>query len=625
MEKQPASERDTTKLRGHAIVRTLVEHLDLYESKQSFLREIDRKIIGAETQDLDSIFSFVCNRLKWMLHINEVHFYVAQEEKFLLSCTTSDSGRAAPPVLDQSILADHCESHHEGMRVSGVSRCASAAGPFAGQPFLAAPVHGKDKQVFGLLVLETDQDMVHSPLHGKDTCTFVSAVAGQVSVAVTYRREEHKNRFVWNVVQDLFRNTLNPYECLNIIARQIPRFLPDYSPLRLREAPEVQILFLERDQDADVLVIRGTVGEEWDNTQVSIAGSVCGLLFEEPGRDYVLCNPHRDYPNRYKWYLGRKNGASRPMLSELAVPVEYGLARPGRFAVLNLESAEEDAFRQAHVADIRDLATKLAPILYALQASIRESYFRQLGIITNLENHLGMLASTYRHSTKAPFTGIRLNLDGLRRKARGEAGVAEQIEKLDGYFQQIMSYQEDFCRDIAGFAKPKVYALKPLLEDVCRQFIPAILEKNEHIQLTFHTEPGAEQASADCSLYLKQVVRTIIENSIHWLKTRTDRDPAYPGRIEITLSLVMEADPSKEISLNEFCKITVRDNGPGASEEDLPSLTLPGVTHRPGGSGFGLYAAKEYVTSIEGRLALCSKQGEFFEVSVFLRKANPTS
>jgi signal transduction histidine kinase len=625
MDKQPANERDTTKLRGHAIVRTLVEHLDLYESKQSFLREIDRRIIRTETQDLDAIFRFVCDTLKWLLRIREAHFYVAQEEKFLLSCTTAGSGPAAPPVLDQSALADHCESHHEGMRVSGVSRCANAAGPFAGQPFLAAPVLGKDKQVFGLLVLETDQDMEHSPLHEKDTCTFVSAVAGQVSVAITYRREEQKNRLTWEMVEDLFRNKLDPFVSLNTIARQIPRFLPDYSPLKLREEPGVQILFLEKDRDADVLVIRGTVGEEWEITQVKIDGSVCGLLFEDLASEYVVCNPLKEYPNRYKWYLGKKNGATRPMRSELAVPVEYGQAEPRRFAVLNLESPDENAFQESHIADIRDLAQKLAPILCALRSKIQDSYFRQQGIITNLEKHLGMMAGMYMHSTKAPYTGIKLNLDIMQDKARRGEDVAEKAAKIEGYFQQIMGYQKSFCQDIVGFATDDVHPLKPLLEDVCQQFSPADLEKNEHIELRLDIKPGAEAASTICSLYFKQIIQTIIENSVHWVKTKTDVNPAHAGLILVSLELITENDNTKETNLNEFCKITVWDNGPGADEESLPSLTLPGVTHRLGGTGFGLYAAKEYVTSIEGRVALRSTKNEFFEVSIFLRKANPTS
>ena len=101
----------------------------------------------------------------------------------------------------------------------------------------------------------------------------------------------------------------------------MPNAFPDIYPFNISDKLEVQILYF--DEEYEHLIIRGTTGEEKQDTFISLDNSVCGILFQEMDKDYINCDPRRDYPERYRSYLGKKNGSSKHMKSELVIPLEY--------------------------------------------------------------------------------------------------------------------------------------------------------------------------------------------------------------------------------------------------------------------------------------------------------------
>jgi anti-sigma regulatory factor (Ser/Thr protein kinase) len=76
------------------------------------------------------------------------------------------------------------------------------------------------------------------------------------------------------------------------------------------------------------------------------------------------------------------------------------------------------------------------------------------------------------------------------------------------------------------------------------------------------------------------------------------------------------------VDKKEFLEISVQDNGKGISKELLPRLMQKGETHgKKGGSGLGLFHAKQSVETWGGRLEICSAIGEGSVVKIILPKA----
>ena len=74
--------------------------------------------------------------------------------------------------------------------------------------------------------------------------------------------------------------------------------------------------------------------------------------------------------------------------------------------------------------------------------------------------------------------------------------------------------------------------------------------------------------------------------------------------------------------MNRFCEIRIHDNGPGISEEYKSKILNNAFSLRgPGGHGFGLYVANQYVLSLGGNLEIDSVLGEYFTVIINLRRA----
>ena len=110
---------------------------------------------------------------------------------------------------------------------------------------------------------------------------------------------------------------------------------------------------------------------------------------------------------------------------------------------------------------------------------------------------------------------------------------------------------------------------------------------------------------------MEQVIDNVIGNSIKYAGT------------DITVSFdVTEETPDKDGTKSRFLKITIRDEGPGVDEEDLPLIigkfSRGKNAEDKSGYGLGLYLVNFYMEKQRGGMNYYNDNG--FVVELLVRK-----
>ncbi len=203
----------------------------------------------------------------------------------------------------------------------------------------------------------------------------------------------------------------------------------------------------------------------------------------------------------------------------------------------------------------------------------------------------------------------------LRTPLNAIIGFSELI--LDGIPGDINDQQRDYLTDIlesgehllnmindvldlskleAGKMQIKVESLdlSDIIHDVVQTVIPLIEENKHNIELSI--EKGLPQVRAD-KVRLRQVLLNLLSNAIKFTP------PGGQLRIEAG-------------SADEWCQVSVIDNGIGISEEDQKRLFTPFVQAGalPGkekeGTGLGLALTKQFIEACGGEIWLGSEPGK---------------
>jgi len=207
------------------------------------------------------------------------------------------------------------------------------------------------------------------------------------------------------------------------------------------------------------------------------------------------------------------------------------------------------------------------------------------------------------HELRTPLTTLRGNMELLQRdppldlpeQAEILADSIDEVERLIRMVHQLLT----LARADAGHElRREPLALKPLLEDVCRQ--AKLITPHRAILCDDPTDSVRVLGDKDA---LKQVLLILIDNAhVH-----------TPPGTEIRLSASV-GDRSTSVS--------VRDTGPGISAEVLPHIFerfYRGDTPRSGtGAGLGLAIARELVEQQDGTISVESEVGEGTVFSVTL-------
>jgi signal transduction histidine kinase len=177
--------------------------------------------------------------------------------------------------------------------------------------------------------------------------------------------------------------------------------------------------------------------------------------------------------------------------------------------------------------------------------------------------------------------------------------IREEIERIPGIIAQLLKSRyktgaDDVVLDING-----------IIEDLSKLLTPSVLER-AHITLNFEPDPHLPTCTGNKG-HLSQVFINLLKNSVE----------AMPkgGRIYMTTAY----EPDKTGAGGGDVVITIRDDGPGITEETLSRLFEPGCSSKgPEHSGLGLSISKDIIHGHNGTISCESRKdkGTAFRITL---------
>ena len=218
---------------------------------------------------------------------------------------------------------------------------------------------------------------------------------------------------------------------------------------------------------------------------------------------------------------------------------------------------------------------------------------------------------TWVHEAKSPLAAARLMLDNVADAApMGAAGeglldktaaLGDELGRVEGYIEQALFFarSETLDRDYLI----RAYSLKEL--------VSGAIKANAHALIAAHVAPFRK--NLDFTVFTDEkwmafILGQLIQNSVKYAA-------GEGAELCFTGALVDEGKAGERIEL------TVRDNGCGVNDADLPRVFDRGFTGENGrvgkrSTGIGLYLVKRLCDKMGLTVRADSVPGEFFAVTI---------
>lgn len=597
--------------------RRLIEELSASfqrnEARLSILHNIDQQVLDLN-RSLDDILSSALARIISFAGADLGCFCIQNETEFLV-LSSIPTLKFHPIPIDtalagwlqaSSLIADDLQRPHDGLFPVFDAQSKTR---------ILLPV-AHNGRTWGLMVLESFKDGGKSLLADPDIHEFLRIVRRQLEIAVQFRTQHRDLEQLSKIQNELFTKELDISESLDSLIKNILFALPALGRLRLPTAPEIQILFYE--EDDDYLTIRASSGSEPLNTRLFVNNSISGILIEHPELPYYLCDPRKEV-GRYRSYLGKdeQGRRSKEIRAELVVPLRYEGKTIG---VINLESEHEGAFQIPHVQAMQGLGEKISPIINALQKRTEKTRIQNRANVYAMKKFLDRFAGIYIHKMRQPIEGLNLKLPLIKEKCEradwkddeeSKEFVTRRLQTCLDTVGEIDQLHQEFSKSLSEYLSFGRHSISDLIQLAINDLNPQKLKNKERIEIVFHPK---EHYDVFCSLFLREHIYNLLNNSIWSIRTRIREQPHHKGKIVIQTDVVIDKEARQ---LNRRCLIRIHDNGMGLDKDLLAKIPEPFTTKRSG-TGFGIPAAFQYLRGLGGGLVARSEKGKFFEIDLYL-------
>ncbi len=284
-------------------------------------------------------------------------------------------------------------------------------------------------------------------------------------------------------------------------------------------------------------------------------------------------------------------------------------------------SAERLAVTRDLAAEIRvvgnDELGRLARSINSLLAALHRSQQAQRQLVADAS-----------HELRTPITSLRTNVEVLLRVRNLEEDERQQlVEDISGELQSLSRLVEDLidlARDEARTqvpTSPRPVAFDELVGDVVER------EACLHRKVRFSCDLGPVQVLGVAE-DLARAVANLLDNAAKWSPDgrtvevclrREDRDPPEPTRRRFPVRAlpVFDESPGRARAV-----LTVRDEGPGVAEGDLPHVFerfyRGAGARRVAGSGLGLAIVQRVAEAHQGEVRLAAAAGGGTQATLWL-------
>ena len=221
---------------------------------------------------------------------------------------------------------------------------------------------------------------------------------------------------------------------------------------------------------------------------------------------------------------------------------------------------------------------------------------------------LGQLTATIAHELRNPLGAVRTSAFLIERKIKGkELGFESQLARINNGVSRC----DDIITQLLDFSRSRPLAARPAdlddwlaktVEEEARQ-LPAVVAIECVLNLQGQEVPFDPAR-------LQRAIINLLSNASEAMVGKGDD----PSRFETKIPCIVVRTDLQ----NGFAVISIKDNGPGISIENLEKIREPLFTTKSFGTGLGLPAVEQIVTQHSGRFEVNSKLGAGAEFVIYL-------
>jgi signal transduction histidine kinase len=455
---------------------------------------------------------------------------------------------------------------------------------------LVTPIRIRDTPV-GVLNAESREIGAFQPVHER----IIAAVAAQIAIALQRTQTLASTELFADVDRLIFANDDTTDdgaddaiadETQRVIHEALKRVMNALQKLEHVEHHRADIMFLRGDE----LEIMHSTNPADVGLMVPVGNSVSGRAIRE--KRTMIVGDVKEEP---EYQL-----SSEPIRSEIAVPILFGeddLA----IGVLNVESAEEDAFYGFYQVVLESFAEKVKTLLAfaKLRADVTEALELRTAnevlvavgdqtshIVHRLNNTVGAMRLRIMELQRMHATGTLNGSDFLGESLDSLRDMAERTLRMPGEVTQVLSH-EGSNLDVNESVR------RALRQIDRRESVKVILELGEDI-------PALPLFNFDI------VVQNLIQNALDAMPNG--------GELLVATSAVIH----QKLGSGYF-QFTVKDNGVGIPPEirkRVFDLNFTTKGSRGAGLGLGLWWVRKFARRAKGDISIRSTLGSGTEVTV---------
>lgn len=252
--------------------------------------------------------------------------------------------------------------------------------------------------------------------------------------------------------------------------------------------------------------------------------------------------------------------------------------------------------------DSRDEIGELASAVNTMSNKLKADIV-QLMETDRLKNEFIMISS---HNLRTPLTVINGYIDMIKSLDIGK-DLEEFLAIIDKNTNKLSKLTEDMLtistvESGGGLVANDSVPLKPILEDIIRDFTPLMKEKGVSFKVTDTLNNEVCNISKS---YFKSAIENVLDNALKFSK----RD----GTVHFSAK-----------TQKQQCIIVVEDNGTGISDAELPLLFTKfhrgtdTLQYEYEGVGLGLYVSKIIIDEFQGSIEVNSKKDKGTTVTITL-------
>ncbi len=202
---------------------------------------------------------------------------------------------------------------------------------------------------------------------------------------------------------------------------------------------------------------------------------------------------------------------------------------------------------------------------------------------------LGRLSTVIAHEVRNPLMIIKGALRTLAKDGASVADVRDAAKDIDEETDRLNS----LVNDVLDVARPIRFDAAPTdINAVCRAAAQAAGAGHATGSVQLDLAPALPNLTTD-----GERLRTVLVNLI------TNAHQAVEGRPDAGITLITQPADGRRVA------ITIRDNGKGITDDDLPRIFDPYFTTRRAGTGLGLAIAKNIVEAMGGAIGVTTRAG----------------